>query len=334
MSDITQSIITMKKLWVWAVALSLSAPVWAAEANAEGLIRKSFNVAAGGKLTIRADRGSIQVKTAPVDKVEIEVTREPGPRAASDVLQRHTVSFSQQGNDVSVKAEMDKAKRSFWRGDDLRVRYAVTVPNKYNVNLKTAGGSIAVQDIEGEANSETSGGSIKFGQINGPVFGRTSGGSIELNGCTRDVDLQTSGGGIHVGDTSGNVVARTSGGSIHIGRTKGAVTAETSGGGIDVNGAAGPVNAHTSGGSIRATLTEQPTAECTLETSGGGIELKLAEKIAVDLDAHTSGGKVTTEFPVLVQGEMKPNQVRSKVNGGGPKLTLGTSGGSIKIRKL
>jgi DUF4097 and DUF4098 domain-containing protein YvlB len=321
----------MKKLGILAAALLLSAPVWAEES---GLIRKTFNVAPGGRLTIRADRGSIQVKTAPVDKVEIEVTREPGRSASKDVLERHHIDFSQQGNDVTVKAEMDKVKKNFWRGDDLRVRYEVTVPSKYNVNLKTSGGSISVQDIEGEAKSETSGGGLKFGQINGPVFGRTSGGSIDLTGCTRDVDLQTSGGGIRVGDTTGNVVAHTSGGSIHIGSAKGSVTAGTSGGGIQVNGASGSVNAHTSGGSIHATLTEQPAGECTLETSGGGIEIKMAEKIAVDLDAHTSGGRVSTEFPVLVQGEMKPNHVRSKINGGGPKLTLGTSGGSIRILKL
>lgn len=323
----------MKNLGVLAAALILSASIFGAEEN-EGIIRKSFNVAAGGHLTIRADRGSIQVKSASTDKVEITVTREPGARAASDVLKRHQVTFVQDGNDVAVKAEMTGVKKSFWRGDDLKVRYEVIVPSKYNVNLKTSGGSINVQDIEGEARADTSGGSLKFGQINGPVYGRTSGGSIELIACTRDVDVQTSGGGINIGETTGNVVARTSGGSIKIGKTKGAVTAETSGGGIDVNGAMGMVNAQTSGGSIRAVLMDQPTAECTLETSGGSIDVKLAEKIAVDLDAHTSGGKVHSEIPVTVQGDIKPNHVRSKLNGGGPKLTLGTSGGNIHIRRF
>jgi len=321
----------MNKFSVLAATLLFSVTLFAEDA---GLIRKSFDVKQGGRLTIRADRGSINVKTAAGDKVEIQVTREPGARAAANILERHHVTIEQDGADVNVKAEMDKVKSSFWRGNDLRVRYEVTVPAKYNVNLKTGGGSITVMDLEGEVKSETSGGGLKFGKIDGPVYGRTSGGSIELNACTRDVDVQTSGGGIKVGDTTGNVMARTSGGSIHIGKTKGSVTAETSGGGINVNGATGILNARTSGGSIHATLIDQPTGECTLETSGGGIEVKVAEKIAVDLDAHTSGGRVNSEIPVLVQGEMKPNHLRTKLNGGGPKLTLGTSGGSIKIRKL
>jgi DUF4097 and DUF4098 domain-containing protein YvlB len=322
---------TMKKFWILSAALLLSAPSWAEDA---GLIRKSFDVSSGGKLTIRADRGTIQVKTEHVDKVQIEVTREPGPRSSADILERHQVTISQDGNNVMIKAEMEKGKISLFRNNDLRVRYDVTVPAKFNVDLKTSGGSIAVQDLEGDAKSETSGGSLKFGQIKGPVYGRTSGGSIDLVACTRDVDVQTSGGGIRVGDTTGNVVARTSGGSIKIGNTKGSVTAETSGGGIDVNGAMGMLNAQTSGGSIRAVLANQPAGDCKLETSGGGIDVKLAEKIAVDLDAHTSGGKVSSELPGEAQGEKKSNRLRSKINGGGPKMTLQTSGGSIHIRRM
>jgi DUF4097 and DUF4098 domain-containing protein YvlB len=327
---------TMKTLPFIAAALLFAASSFAADNdNTSGkFIRKTFNVAPGGKLTIRADRGSIDVKTAATDKVEIEVTREPGAGAVADILQKHQVTFNQDGNDVLVEAKMPGMKNGWFKGNNLKVHYDVTVPAKYNVNLKTAGGSISVKDLEGEANSETSGGSLKFGQIKGHVRGRTSGGSINVRGATQDVDIETSGGSIQVGDTSGNVIAKTSGGSIHVGDVKGSVTAETSGGGIEVSGAAGAVNAHTSGGPIHAAITQQPAGPCTFETSGGGIEVKMASNVAIDLDAQTSGGSVSTEFPVSVQGELKKNHLQSKVNGGGPKVKLGTSGGSIRIKKI
>jgi DUF4097 and DUF4098 domain-containing protein YvlB len=331
----------MKTLPIVTAAILLSGfTAFAADKDAknssESFIRKSFTVTPGGKLTIRADRGSIDVKTAAADKVEVEVTREPGRGADSDILEKHQVTFTQDGNDVTVEAKIPGAHNKFsWgRGNNLKVHYDVTVPAKYNVNLKTAGGSVKVQDLEGDAHAETSGGSLKFGQINGPVHGRTSGGSIQVTGATQDVDIETSGGGITVGDTGGNVMAHTSGGSIRIGDVKGSVNAGTSGGGIEVNGASGPVNAHTSGGSIHAAITQQPTGPCTFEASGGGIEVKMASNIAVDLDAQTSGGSVSTDFPVTVQGAMKKNELHSKVNGGGPKVTLGTSGGSIHIKKM
>jgi len=317
-----------------AAALFAGASVFAAD-TAEGVITKSFNVAAGGKLTIRADRGSIDVKTAATDKVEIAVTREPGRGAAADILEKHVVTFNQEGNDVVVEAKMTGAKTSGWfRGNNMKVHYDVTVPAKYNVNLKTAGGSVSVKDLEGEARTATSGGSLKFGQIKGMVHGDTSGGSINVAGATQDVNVHTSGGSITVGDVGGSVIAETSGGSIRVGEVKGSVKADTSGGSIEVNGAGGPILAQTSGGPIRATITKQPTGDCTFETSGGGIEVKMASNVAIDLDARTSGGSVSTEFPVTVEGELKKNHLRSKVNGGGPKVTLGTSGGSIRIKKI
>lgn len=314
-------------------AVLLAAPLRAAEENAESYIRKSFDVGSGGKLTIRADRGSITVKSGTGDKVEIEVTREPGRGQSEEILKKHHLSFTQDGKDVMVRAEMENQKR-FWKNNNMRVRFEVTVPTKYDVNLKTSGGSITVRDLDGDARSETSGGGLNFTQIKGPVFGRTSGGSIHVAGASKDVDVRTSGGSINVDDATGNIMAHTSGGSIHVGDTKGAVTAETSGGGIDLKGAAGPVSARTSGGSIRAAITAQPTGDCLLSTSGGGIEVKMPAQLAFDVDAHTSGGSVTTEIPVTMQGEMKKNQLRSKLNGGGPKLTLSTSGGSIHLRKL
>jgi len=324
----------MKTLPMLGAALLFSAAIFAAEAEKGSFIRKSFQVGQGGKLTIRADRGSIDVKTGAGDTVFIEVTREPGISSSADILEKHVVTFDHQGKDVLVKAEMPGSNGGWFRGNNLKVKYAVTVPKKYNVDLKSSGGSISVQDLEGEARSQSSGGSLKFGQIDGPVFGRTSGGSIKVTGSTKDVDINTSGGGIEVGQVDGNVVARTSGGSIRVGDTKGAVTAETSGGGISVESAAGPVNAHTSGGSIRASITQQPTGPCSFETSGGGIDVKMASNVAADIEAKTSGGSVSTDFPVTVQGELKKNHLRSKLNGGGPKLTFGTSGGSIHIRKL
>jgi DUF4097 and DUF4098 domain-containing protein YvlB len=318
---------------IGAGAVLFGASVWAADDNAESYIRKSFEVSAGGKLTIQADRGSINVKSGPGDRVQIEVTREPGRGQNEEVLKRHHISFTQDGKDVMVRAEMEDEKR-FWKNNNLKVRYEVVVPSKYDVNLKTSGGSVTVHDLDGEARAETSGGGLNLGQIKGPVFARTSGGSIHVEGAGRDVDARTSGGGITIDDAMGNIVAHTSGGSIHVGQTKGSVTVETSGGGIELKGAAGPVSARTSGGSIRAAITSQPNGDCLLTTSGGGIELKMPATLAFDVDARTSGGSVSTEIPVMMEGDIKKNLLRSKLNGGGPKLTMHTSGGSIHLRKL
>ena len=53
----------------------------------------------------------------------------------------------------------------------------------------------------------------------------------------------------------------------------------------------------------------------------------LTAQIQVNLKASTSGGQVSSDF--LVNGKIS----KRKIDGGGPKLILHTSGGSVKIRK-
>lgn len=56
--------------------------------------------------------------------------------------------------------------------------------------------------------------------------------------------------------------------------------------------------------------------------------------MALDLDAHTSGGDVTTDMPVTILGRQTESTLNGKVNGGGPKLVLRSSGGDIRVRRM
>lgn len=147
-----------------------------------------------------------------------------------------------------------------------------------------------------------------------------------------NVDLRTGGGAITLADLNGRVDVNTSGGSIGLGRIKGDVKAHTSGGSIRVKEVAGNINATTSGGSIKATLSQQPTANCRLKTSGGSVTAYLAPSIAVNLDARTAGGSVRSELEV--DGTRKRTRIKGTINGGGPTLELKTSGGSVRIKSL
>lgn len=310
----------------------------ALRAGIDDTIRKSYDVRPGGWLKIESERGSIEVSTSGSNKVDIEVIRDVDTFSddeAREILDNFEIEFRQSGNDILIQAKFLKKYTSFWDQirNRLKIKFIVTVPKKFNVDLLTAGGSISVDDLEGEVKSHTSGGSLHFGNIIGPVYGKTSGGSITLEGCEGNAEVRTSGGSITIGNVNGDVLARTSGGSIKIQEAQGTVDAVTSGGSIKVQEVMGTINATTSGGSITASITRQPASDCALKTSGGGITLNMAEGISANLDAKTSGGRVTTEFPVTVQGELKKNEIRAKINGGGPNLYLRTSGGNIKLFK-
>lgn len=296
----------------------------------EHRLARSFSVDPGGRLVVEADRGSIEVHSAETQTLDVEVIRTASaqdPAEAQALFRMVDLDFDQQGNDVSIRARVQNEERR------LRVRFVVTVPRRYNLDLKTAGGHIEIDDLEGEVRSRTAGGSVHIGHIQGPVWGKTSGGDIALAGCVGTADLKTSGGSIRVGAVDGDVVASTSGGSITIQRVTGRTVANTSGGSITVDEALNTIQAVTSGGSVTAHLARQPADHCRLETSGGNVAVYLSEAVGLDVHARTSGGQVVTDFPVTVQGELRKTALQAKVNGGGPELIARTSGGSVYLRK-
>ncbi|MCL4788614.1 MAG: DUF4097 family beta strand repeat protein [Verrucomicrobia bacterium] len=310
-----------------------------ARADLEDEITKSFKVHPGEQLVVELDRGSIEIKTADEETVEIKVARKVGGSRskAQKTLEAHIVTTTQTGGRVEVRAKYAGNKASGWfgRSPDIQVQCVVTVPRTFDVDLKTAGGSINVSELTGKVQANTSGGSLRFYKIEGPVTARTSGGSITVESAKGQVDVKTSGGSLTLSNIEGDVDAQTSGGSIRAQKLNGKAVVKTSGGGIQIADIPGPIEARTSGGSINANLRGQPAGDCTFMTSGGSVVVNLGDSVAVDVDAHTSAGRVSTDFPIVsvIQGEQKKNELRGKINGGGPLITAHTSGGSVRLQK-
>jgi hypothetical protein len=300
--------------------------------KAQDSINKSFQVGPGGLLTVQAEQGSIEVRASNSNRVEVDIIRkaEAGSlEEASSILKSMEVRFEQTGNNLLVVAESPRSRAR------RQLEFKITVPRSYNVDLKTSGGSIEVEGLEGEARSKTSGGSLQFRTIRGPVTGKTSGGSIGLADIFGDVTAETSGGSISAKQIDGNLLAYTSGGSITAERIGGRLTAKTSGGSVRVDEVAGSVEASSSGGSVTARFTKQPAGDSQFTTSGGSVVVSIPEGTRANLDAEVSGGHVETDFPVsfTVQGKLDGSKVKGTINGGGPVLFCRTSGSNIQIRR-
>jgi hypothetical protein len=295
---------------------------------------KSFSVKPGEWLELKADFGSVEVRSWAQNEVKVEVLKwveGRHRRSVKELFEDYEIRYNQSARGVAIVAEM--RGRNFWRNNDgLQVEFRITVPKQYNLDLSTSGGSIAVDDLIGEARVETSGGSLRLGRIEGPVNANTSGGSIDLRQAKGKLLARTSGGGITVGDVDGEVDVETSGGSIEVDGAAGNLRAHTSGGGVSLRGLQGNVDASTSGGAMEAEILKQLDAPCSLETSGGGILIYMSRDLKADIDAYTSGGEVDCDLPVTIQGKFGDGKLRGKLNGGGPLLTLRTSGGDIELR--
>lgn len=286
---------------------------------AEHKMEKSFTVKKGGELIVDADIGSIDVSAHNKNIVEAVIyfkSKHGSEKDLMDQIDEFDIHLSRTGDNVHIELKRDRHKDWWGNNNRLQIHFDIIVPKEYNVNLNTSGGSISVKDLDGNAACRTSGGSLYFGFIKGLIDGNTSGGSISIEGCEGDVGVKTSGGGIRIG------------------RAKGSVEAFTSGGSIDVEEVFGNIEAKTSGGHVNCTLTKQPTSDCMLQTSGGSIKVNIKRDIRLSLDASTSGGRVSTDFPVTVKGKLNGHRLNTDINGGGPTLTLRTSGGGIHIHEI
>jgi DUF4097 and DUF4098 domain-containing protein YvlB len=305
-------------------------------ANAESdIISKSFGIKSGGKLVMDVDRGSIHITTSGSDKVDVKITRElknTSVAEAKRVFGEHQIEFVSGETELKITASAPKpwplSGNPFSR---LQVNYEITIPAKFDIDLRTAGGHIDVGDLEGKADLHTSGGNLDIATLKGPLKAHTSGGHIAITRVAGDANIDTSGGNIRADEIDGKLVAHTSGGHITLNKTKSAVKASTSGGNIELKDASGPVNARTSGGHVSARLNAQPNEDCSLKTSGGNVEVSLASSLALNLDAHTGGGRVNSDFP----GEFNKEHTKlvARINSGGPALLLETSGGNVNVRK-
>ncbi|GAA0860251.1 DUF4097 family beta strand repeat-containing protein [Aliiglaciecola litoralis] len=234
-------------------------------------LKQTFKVTEGGDLYLRTDVGRLVIDTHNSDEVLLEVD------IKNDEDDKFELTHDVDGNRVNIYGKLERNKSWGW-DNRLKVEFRVTVPKQFNIELYTSGGSIDIEDLNG------------------------------------NVDAHTSGGSIEVGDIRGNVKLKTSGGS------------------ISTESIYGEIDAHTSGGSIRVTMAKQPTQDAELSTSGGSIKAYLLEDIKIDIDASTGGGRVRSDFDV--DGRVKKQSIRGEINGGGPRLELHTSGGSVSIKKL
>lgn len=317
-----------------AAALGLVS-ISAAHAAIDSPLHRNFNVHPGGTITIDADIGDIRIISGAAN-VSVDVIRRAKTMSrshADELFKDLEVTFAQEGNDVRIRERYNHPTSWFHWNSDLDVHFVVNVPAQYNVDLTTSGGDITVSDLNGQVHAKTSGGDVSLGRINNIVDAHTSGGDVSLAGSHASALLSTSGGDIKVGDAAGSLNVRTSGGSIDIRRAESDLKAHTSGGSIEIGDAGGSIDASSSGGSIRARLFRQPRADSKLSTSGGGITIHVAPNVALDVDAHTSGGDVASDLPVTILGKQNDSSLNGKLNGGGPKLVLRSSGGDIRLQK-
>lgn len=283
-------------------------------------VEKTFTVAPGVTLNAETSGGDITVETGTGSEMKVialERIKADSEGKADELLKGLDLRMEQVGDAVNLVAKYERRSGLSWGSwPPVNVSFKVVMPARGNVNLRTSGGDVSVANLTGQAKLRTSGGDIRLARIDGEVDGTTSGGDITLVEGTARVKLSTSGGDIHVVKSGGPTDVSTSGGDIKI------------------ESVIGQVRASTSGGNIQAKIVGALSSDCSLTTSGGDVTVSVDPNVAFDLKAHTSGGEVDAAGLTITisEGGLRKSHLMGKVNGGGQRLDVGSSGGDIRIR--
>lgn len=210
------------------------------------------------------------------------------------------------------------------------------------LTVRTAGGSIRVESARDSVAAETAGGSIEVDGVEGSLTARTSGGDVTVRGVTQTVEAETSGGDIELEDIGGRVTVETAGGDIVGKGLHVAVEAKTSAGDIELQNVRATVTAETSVGDIVIESTAQEYATdpaLQLTTSHGDITLTVSSGLQASFSAEVQGvggggdDEIRSDVPLTREGgNGDPIRATGDMNGGGPRIQLKTTGGSIQIR--
>ncbi len=281
-------------------------------------IKKTFSVELGGTLKANVNPGEIRVNTWEKNEIIVRVV-------GLSKEDSKDLAIEKNGTTVTVNYSTGWG----WSDD---VQFRITMPARFNLDVKTtggdvklsdkitgyvvvntSGGEITTDDITGDTRLVSSGGEIECGNIKGnleistmggeitikSVEGKTAevntmGGDIKIDNAKVDLDAKTYGGDIELGEVKGRAEVVTYGGDIYVEKAKGTLKVETYGGGIEVKEGEGRISAETKGGDIQL---RNITGSIQAKTSAGRIEASLVPDNRDRSSLYTSNGSVDLYLP-------------------------------------
>lgn len=207
--------------------------------------------------------------------------------------------------------------------------------------LATSGtSSYRIGKVSGRVKILTHSGEISVASAGGDADLKTLGGDIRLGPVKGDLAAQTLAGDVRVAAVGGSARVETSGGDIRIESVEDGLRARTAGGDIVVPLVGGFVDAETAGGDVRITIAARQLREgISIVNGGGDVLLTLPSDFKGDLDftvteADPSEAAVRSDFPE-VSTSRRNGIVRAtgSLNGGGEKVKIHTSSGTIRLRR-
>ncbi len=278
----------------------------------EVMIEERFKVQTGQTLSIDVQHADVVIETGDSNEAHVRVELHSNDmEKAKARFDRMKFRVAQVGDEVRIESESPRINWS-WNGK-FAINVFVTIPQEFNAELRTTHGDIDLDDINGFVLLNTTHGDITAGSIRGP--------EITLTSTHGDIEASTL--------QSKEIVVKTSHADIEIGTVDSRhFTAKTSHSDVTIERLMGDSEITTSHGDIEIALLGNFSSD--LKTSHGDVTVYAPSNISAELDFEASQVRVSKSFDL--NGSVKKDRVKGLINGGGSKIRVRTTHGSIEMK--
>ena len=148
------------------------------------------------------------------------------------------------------------------------------------------------------------------------------------------VEVDNVNGSVHLTGSRGSGRLETVNGNIEVAGTAGALVLESTNGNIEVTRSEGTVKASTTNGNIEAELTRVAEGkELGFSTTNGGVTVRLPRDARLSVDAATTNGRIDSELELGGLSSSR-RHLTGTLNGGGGKLRIRTTNGSVELDQI
>lgn len=262
-------------------------------AAADSVIERTLAASNGERISIDLrPGGSVTIHGWSQSQVRLRAV------LSGNQLRETRVMFDRTANGIELRAVVDYSGNNYVNSNS----FELWVPRKFDVQMSSAGGGIAIDNVEGRFAGNTGGGEITLDNVSGDASLTTGGGEVTVTNSNLNGSVTTGGGKALVTNTSGNVSVTSGSGPVirdRVGqsstRVYGVDGKVISGGGYSYNSAGGDIRLESvpNGGSFNtgggAIVIGSVGGPASFSTGGGDVKIS---NVADDISVATGVGSV------------------------------------------
>lgn len=293
----------------------------------KSFITKTYDMKSGGSLNVENEAGSVRITGWNSDKMEINI-RKRGRWDDFEVL------VDKRGDRFYIELEYperDWDDRWYGRNNNTSVFLDIHVPSRTKLDLHSLNGGIEVEKIDSFVEADAVNGGVEIRDINGDVDGESANGSVEVYNVTGRVHAHSANGTVIVRNT-GDIDANSGNGRVNVYSTNGC-----------------NVKANSGNGSVEVELERvDPGGRYDLSSGNGSVRIQIPHDARADITARVKPRRLHSDFDIFERYDDRYNRSRRRsyyryddatrtfrgtLNGGGGRIHLSVSQGSVDIRR-